>query len=157
MRIAIATISILFPLISGCSGWEGPRPESIPESMVLAPGAQEVLQVTFLADESGYSIAGMQRAMGAPTLGINQDNDVLVVAVGSNGDTVSSISVPNPRVVRTAGSSRPDSAVLQQAALTVYLADPASIDLLRVTVREGPNSDLRQEFSMKEYQQLQTD
>lgn len=157
MRIALATISVLLLLVSGCSGWEGPRPESIPETMVLAPGAQEVLQVTFQADESGYRITNVRRAMGAPTLAINQDDDVLVVAVGSNGDTLTSISVPNPRLVRTAGSRKPDSAVLSQAAFTVYFADPASVDRLRIAVRSGPNSDFKRDFSLKEYEQRQLD
>jgi hypothetical protein len=157
MRIAIATISVLLPLIAGCSGWEGPRPESVPERMVLAPGLQEVLQVTFRADDSGYTIINMRRTTGAPTLGINQDNDVLVVAFGDNGDAVSSISVPNPRVVRTAGSTKPASAILSQAVFTVNFASPASIEGLRVSVRNGPNGELEQEFSLKDYRHVQKD
>ena len=114
--------------------------------------APKLPTIAFVADDSGYTITDMRRAMGAPTLTINQDNDVFVVAVGSNGDTLSSISVPNPRVVRTAGSRNPDSAVLSQATFTVSFANPGAIERLSLSVRKGPNGEYKREFSVREYQ-----
>ncbi|MGH8195653.1 MAG: hypothetical protein ACREQ8_14825 [Woeseiaceae bacterium] len=110
-----------------------------------------MLQVTFRATAQGYAITRMRQVMGAPTLAINQDRAVLLVAADPNGSVVASVSVPNPRVVHTAGSRDPATAVLDEATFTVNFPDPQAIRSIDVTVREGPNAAYKQRFPVQDY------
>lgn len=151
MRLVNTLILLLAVPVSGCSGWEGPRPEDVPEQAVLAPQSEQVLQVTLKADSTGYSVSSMRRTSGAPTLAIDQNKDVLITATDAAGKVLSTVSVANPRIVRTAGSSRPDSAVLDEATVTVNIANPDMVSRLGVQVRQGPNEGYKQQFSVREH------
>ncbi len=151
MRMFNTMILLLAVPVTGCSGWEGPKPEDVPEQTVIAPQSVQVLQVTLVADDDGYSVAGMRRTSGAPTLTIDQNKDVLITATDAAGKVLSTVSVANPRIVRTAGSSRPDSAVLDEATVTVNIANPDIVSRISVQVRQGPNSGYKQQYSVREY------
>ena len=111
MRYLTPTVTLL-ALLAGCRSSDGPRPEDVPTQTQLAPNLVEVLQVNFEATDAGYTLVQTSRAMGAPTLAIDQGRDVLITAKDAAGRPLRSISVYNPRQVRTAGSTDPAQAVL---------------------------------------------
>jgi len=151
MRISIATLCLIIVSASGCAGWEGPRPEGVPTQTAIAPQATSVLQVTFKADASGVTVVDLRQVTGAPTLAIDQDRDVLITALDAQGNVAGSVSVFNPRLVRTAGSRDPASAVLDEATFTVSFPDPDRIATVDLKVVRGPNEDFQERFSVAQY------
>jgi hypothetical protein len=147
---ALATL-LLALLLPGCSVFsasEGPDPDDVPRSMTLAPGEADVLELTFDVSASGYTLAGTRRTLGAPTLGIVQDRDVLITARDASGHVVQTLSVDNPRLVTTAGSKNPGTGVLDRATLTVRLPSPDTIRIVEVLVRSGPNERESRSFDI---------
>jgi hypothetical protein len=149
---AIATflpiVLALMPCLPGCASLrsEGPDPEDVPATQVLAPAAAELLALTFEASAAGYALVGTSLTAGAPTLAIDQDRDVLISARDDSGHAFQSVSVFNPRLATTAGSTNPATAVLDRASFTVRLPHPDRIRSVDVVVRRGPNEGVRQTF-----------
>ena len=146
----LATLLLALSL-PGCAVFhasEGPDPDDVPRSMTLAPGEVDLLELTFDVSASGYTLAGTRRMLGAPTLAIVQDRDVLITARDASGRVVQTLSVDNPRLVTTAGSKNPGTAVLDRALLTVRLPSPDSIRIVEVLVRSGPNERETRSFDI---------
>ncbi len=151
MRFSKATLCLITLSASACSGWDGPRPEEVATRSAIAPQATQVLQITFKASSSGYTVVDMRRTAGAPTLAIDQNRDVLITAVDSKGNSLGSVSVFNPRLVQTTGSRDPDSALLDEATFTINFADPDAINALDLRVVRGPDGEYHAQFLVKEH------
>lgn len=121
------------------------NPDSMPTTLPLQGERVPVLVVTFTATDAGYTAAATTR-QGVPTSAIHQDRDVLVVARDPSGAHVASVSVDNPRLIRTTGARDPATAVRAHGTFTLALPNPDRIATVEVTVRRGPNADFKETF-----------
>ena len=148
MRTTIL-LSALAVLLACCRASQGPDPERVPTQRQLQPAAQSVLQITLEASDTGYRVVDAQIVEGAPSLSIDQDRDVRITALSASGRPIGSVSVFNPRLARTAGSTNPDQAVLDRATFVVRFPQPELVHSLEVEVRRGPNEPLRGELELQ--------
>jgi hypothetical protein len=146
-RLAFAFVLALCSL--GCTTSEGPRPEDVPRRQLLVPGAVPLMRVTFEADEGGYRVVDTVRAVGAPTLAIDQNRDVLITAYDATDQIVGSVSVSNPREAHTVGTDNPELWTLPRGTVTVRLPKPDEITSVEVTVRRGPNANYRERLRVR--------
>lgn len=109
--------------------------------------AVPVVAVKFEATDAGYTMKAF-RAMGVPTSQIDKNRDVVVKASNSAGGVVSTVSIFNPRDVRTVGSKQPGQAVRPKATFTVFFPKPDEVTAIEVNVLRGANSGLRQTFTV---------
>jgi len=155
------TLLITTLLLSGCATFsnsesaENPRyarneigPEQIPKQIELYK-PQSVLRLTFEASASGYRLVGSKRVAGVPTSTIDTGRDVTVTALDADGQTVSQVSVQNPREIHTTGSRKPEMAVLDKARFSVAFSNPERITRVSVEVLRGPNAGREQVFDVK--------
>ena len=119
-------------------------PEDPPREFTLFSPVP-VLVATFEATESGYTVS-LAQALAAPSPTIDQSRDVVVRALGADGEPLATVSVFNPRDVHTAGSSQPDRAVRESGSFTVAFARPEAIRALEVEVVRGANEGLEASF-----------
>lgn len=151
MKTLIAICAAL--ALSACSGERNSQhekefgtfnsdPEKMPESRTLySPGPVLLLRVE--ATESGYTVRPF-RAMGAPTSTLNRGGDVVIKSLDASGKVLATVTVENPRLARTAGSQRPEIAVLPAGSFTVSLGKIDSIRNIEITVMSGPNAGFKQ-------------
>jgi hypothetical protein len=144
--LSLTAVALLSAVLGACGTTAGPRPEDVPERIDLADETIPVLQVQLRATESGYSLVSSRRATGIPTLSFDLEREVVLTARDENGAVVAALSVPNPRSAHTTGARRPRTVVLPEGFLFVRLANPDTIQRLEISVRRGPNQDLRQSF-----------
>lgn len=130
--------------LCACTTALGPRPEDVPTTFDSEAGAMSIVQVEFRATPSGYTLLGVRRSLGEPTLAFDPDGDVLITALSEDGTRLASISVPNPRSAYAADGTEPHEFVLEEGFLSVRLARPESIRQLELTVRKGPNEAFHQ-------------
>ena len=123
-------------------------PQKVPATMPVYGVQESVLVATFITTKGGYR-AITRIGQGVPTSTIHQSRPVLVTARGGTGDVIASVSVFNPREIRTAGTSKPDSAVADSSSFTVTLPKPDAIRRLDVAVRRGPDSGYRAGFAIE--------
>lgn len=151
------TVVLVALALSACSGERNAQnekeygsftadPENMPQTRTLYSPVPVVL-VRVEASESGYTLRPFS-AMGAPTASLIQTGDVLLKALDADGRVLASVAVSNPRVARTAGSKRPEIAVLPSGVFTVMFGKPDSIRNIEVTVLNGPNAGLKQTFPL---------
>ncbi len=151
MKTMIAVLVAL--ALSACSGERNSQhekeygtfnsdPENMPQSKTLYSPVPVVL-VRVEATESGYTLRPFS-ALGAPTSTLVQTGDVLLKATDAAGRVLATVAVENPRVARTAGSKRPETAVLPSGSFTVAFGKLDSIRNIEVTVLTGPNAGLKQ-------------
>ena len=141
-------VALVLPACSLFSKQEGPDPDDVPRTMTLAADSVELLELSFEASEGGYALTGSRRTTGAPTLAIVNDRDVLITVRDGSGKPVHTVSVDNPRVVQTAGSSKPGSAVLPRATFTIRVPRPDDVRSVDVMVRGGPNERFTRSFTV---------
>ena len=160
MRI-VTLLMITTLLLGGCATFsksesaENPRyarneldPEQMPKQIDLYK-AQSVLRLTFEVSASGYRLISYERVNGVPTSTIDTGRDVIVTALDANSKTVSQVSVQNPREIHTAGSRKPEMAVLDRARFSVAFSNPERITRVSIQVLRGPNVDHKQVFDLK--------
>ena len=145
---ALTLLIACLPACSMFSKHEGPDPDDVPRSMTLAPDSVDLVELTFEASDAGYALTGARRTSGAPTLAIINDRDVLITARDGSGKPVHTVSVDNPRLVTTAGSSKPGTAVLPRATFTIRLPRPDDVRSVDVMVRGGPNERFTRSFTV---------
>ena len=150
MRAFMLTLLVAtcLPACSLFSRHEGPDPDDVPRQMTLAADSVDLVELTFEASEGGYALTGTRRTNGAPTLAIVNDRDVLITARDASGKAVHTVSVDNPRLVTTAGSSKPGTAVLPRATFTIRLPRPDDVRSVDVMVRGGPNERFTKSFTV---------
>ena len=121
--------------------------DDVPKEIAVHAGSIPVLQVTFRATESGYTLIHVGHTLGTPTLALDPDREVLVTARNARGEPIVALSVPNPRV---ATGEPPDncSFVLFEAVLNLRFPEPEPIHSLETFVSGGPNKGLRQVFTI---------
>lgn len=141
-------VALCLPACSMFSKQEGPDPDDVPRQMTLAPGAVDLVELTFEASDGGYALTSAHRTIGAPTLSIVNDRDVLITARDGSGKAVHTVSVDNPRLVHTAGSSKPGTAVLPRATFSIRLPRPDDVRSVDVMVRGGPNERFTRSFNV---------
>ncbi|MBX2992341.1 MAG: hypothetical protein KF749_14415 [Bacteroidetes bacterium] len=117
-------------------------PENMPATRTLYSPIP-VLLVRVEATKDGY-IATPFRATGVPSPTIHAEGDVMLKALDEQGRAVSIVAVDNPRAIRTAGSTKPDTGELDKATFTVTFAKPDNIRSVEITVIGGPNAGLKQ-------------
>lgn len=108
-----------------------------------------VLVLTFIATTEGYTIKKNFVTMGVPSQAVDLNREVLITARSGSGEVVARVSVFNPREIHTAGSDKPEIAVLDKAHFTISLPKPDLIKTIDVEVRRGPNASLKQSFKLK--------
>jgi len=133
---------------AGCKS-VGPNPEDVPSEQDLVPDAVPVLLVTLLATDAGYQIIDTSRRLGALTLTIVQNRDVLITAYDDEERVVESVSVSNPREANTAGTDKPETLILEKSTVTVRFAAPDEIYSLGIIVRRGPNAGYEARLPIK--------
>jgi hypothetical protein len=124
------SLALVVGALGGCSANGEPEPlpappvdpENVPTRFTLSSPVP-VLVATFEASESGYEV-DLSLAQGVPSSIIDQNRDVVIRALDANGETLSSVSVFNPRDIHTAGSRDPDRAVRASGSFTVAFARP---------------------------------
>lgn len=141
--------STLALLLACCRASEGPDPGKVPTQRALQPATQPVLQFVFEASDSGYRIVDAQVVEGAPTLAIDQDRDVRLTARDAAGRPIATVSVSNPRLARTAGTSNPDEAVLDRGTFVVRFPKPDRIQSVVIEVLRGPNEGLERDLQFQ--------
>jgi hypothetical protein len=104
-----------------------------------------VIAVKFEATDTGYTMRAF-RANGTPTSKIDQNRDVVIKALDGQGTVLGSVSIFNPREVRTTGSKNPGTASRPNATFTVFFDQPDNIRNIEVNVVRGPNEGLRQTY-----------
>ena len=154
-------------LITGCGANEAASeqtfgkpqddPRKVPESFTLYEPIP-VLAVKFEASKEGYRMTPF-RALGAPTNTIDQSRQVLIQVFDGQGEIISSVSIDNPREIHTVGSTKPEQNILSQAEFTLFFANPDLIEILTVSVLDGPNKGLVETYKVnpKELKFLDTD
>lgn len=146
--ITSLTLALVVSFLGGCSANGEPEPlpappadpENVPTQFTLSSPVS-VLVATFEASETGYEVT-LSLGLGTPSSTIDQNRDVRVRALDADGETLSSVSVFNPRDIHTAGSSDPDRAVRATGSFTVAFARPEAIRSLEVEVVRGANEGL---------------
>lgn len=141
MRNLLLT-ALLVPPLAACQTSVGPSPEDAPGRIQLTRAPVEVLQVTFEATEAGYGLVEVSRVLGVPSRAIHEDRPVRITALDESGEPVHSISVFDPREVRTTGTRDPSTKVRASGTLILRFANPDSIRSFDVEVHEGPNAGL---------------
>jgi hypothetical protein len=104
-----------------------------------------IIAVRFEATNAGYTMRAF-RANGTPTSKIDQNRDVVIKALDGQGTVLGSVSIFNPREVRTTGSKNPGTATRSNATFTVFFDRPDDIRNIEVNVVRGPNEGLRQSY-----------
>lgn len=104
-----------------------------------------VIAVRFEATDAGYTMRAF-RANGTPTSKIDKSRDVVIKALDGQGTVLSTVSIFNPREVRTTGSKNPGAATRPTATFTVFFDQPDNIQNIEVNVVRGPNEGLRQSY-----------
>lgn len=117
-------------------------PENMPTTRTLHTPVP-VLLVRIEATKEGYTAMPF-RAMGVPSPTIHTEGDVVLKALDEQGRAVSTVAVDNPRAIRTAGSTKPETGELDKATFTVTFAKPDNIRSVEMTVISGPNAGLKQ-------------
>lgn len=150
----VLVASCIVALSYGCIGQQERRVSSAPQVTPPAEGALfgelvPVLLVTVTATAQGYGAESVIRS-GVPTSAIHQDRDVAIVARDAAGKQIASLSIENPRLVRTTGSSNPATDTRDTGTATVALPNPAQIRTIEITVRRGPNEGLREQFAVSD-------
>lgn len=146
---ALALSLLLVTCLPACSmfgGSEEAEPGDGSSATALAAGSVDLVELTFEASEGGYVLTGSRRTSGEPTLAMVNDRDVLVTARDASGKAVHTVSVDNPRLVRTAGSGKPATGVLPRATFIVRLPRPDDVRSVDVMVRGGPNERFAKSF-----------
>jgi hypothetical protein len=141
MRSLRATLALA--LVAGCAS--PASPDDVPLESVVDEGLLRVLQVTFRATDSGYTLVHVRHTLGTPTLGFDPDREVLVTARDARGQPIVALAVPNPRTVTCLG---PVATTRAEAFLNLRFPEPVSIRSLEAVVRGGPNEGLRQVFAI---------
>lgn len=122
------------------------EPKSIPKELSLYQ-QESVLIVRFEATAQGYSMTG-RKGLGVPTMAIVLNREVVITARDGNGKALGTVSVFNPRDVRTTGSKRPARDVLDKGSFTVAFPSPDHIRSIDVFVRGGANAGHKQAFNI---------
>lgn len=106
-----------------------------------------VVAIKFEATETGYTMRAF-RANGTPTSKIDKGRDVVIKALDGQGTVLSTVSIFNPREVRTTGSKNPGTATRPTATFTVFFDQPDNIRRIEVDVVRGPNQGFKQNYSV---------
>lgn len=159
MKQIIFAVSV-FLLIGGCGARQASvedkyvhhslNPNDVPEKIVLN-NPIPVLVLTFSVTDEGYTLEKGTETLGVPTQTTDQTRDVMIIARSPSGETISTVSVFNPREIHTAGSDNPEKAVLEKGTVTVALPKPEEIKHIDIQVIRGPNADLKKSFDMDKY------
>lgn len=148
LRLAFLAVSSALALAS-CDQSKSPddqfaktllKPGEVPTQLQLNAKAEAVVVITIRASDAGYQIVNTRQMLGTPTMGIDKSRDVLITAQNSSGQALATISVFNPRVIRTTGARNPATDVLSDATFSIAL--PAATQKISITVRSGPNEKL---------------
>lgn len=122
-------------------------PDTIQEDISLFD-TEPILLFKFTASESGYALKTIV-SRGNPTTDLYQNRDVQIKVLNAAGDSISTISVFNPREIRTAGTTEADSTVLKTATFAVSVSQSIGAHSIEVTVLRGPNSDFNKIFPIQ--------
>jgi hypothetical protein len=106
-----------------------------------------VVALKFEASDAGYTMKAF-RATGVPTSTIDQNRDVVVKASDAQGRPLASVSIFNPREIRTVGAKESAQAVRPKGTFTVFFAKPDEVTAIEVNVVRGPNAGFTQRFSV---------
>lgn len=154
MRIELGIVLLAVACMTACAatGKDQPKevgvtaadPRHMPTEVTLYKNVP-VVGVRLTASDAGYTMSAF-RASGTPTSAIDQSRDVIVQALGQSGQPLSTVTVDNPRAVRTAGSKRPGQAIRPSGDVTVFFAKPDQVRSVSVSVLRGPNEGFKQVF-----------
>jgi hypothetical protein len=121
-------------------------PQNVPRDRTLY-NLVPVVALKFEASETGYTMKAF-RATGAPSSTIDQNRDVVIKASDGQGRLLASVSIFNPRDIRTVGAKQPAQAVRPKGTFTVFFAKPDEITVIEVKVVRGTNSGFTQRFTV---------
>lgn len=107
-----------------------------------------VLQVSFRAAPSGYTLLSTRRLLGKPTLAFDPTHDVRVTARDGEGHEVALMSVPNPRTAYACEEEDRGEFQLAEGLLILRFPYPDQIRQLDLLVLRGPNEALHQVFTV---------
>ncbi|WOI53894.1 hypothetical protein [Parvularcula sp. LCG005] len=112
-----------------------------PSDFVEVP-MQKVLVVAVEATKGQYAVrTGLD--LGVPTEGIITDREVVIRALGRQGEPLYVVSVANPRLGWTTGTKDPERFELDEGAFRVAFPADQPIAVIELEVLDGPDRGLK--------------
>jgi hypothetical protein len=121
-------------------------PQKVPKDRTLQ-NPVPLVGARFEASDAGYVVT-MFKTTGVPSTKIDVNRDVVIKAFDEQGKLLDTVSVDNPRDVRTVGANKPAQTVRPKASFTVFFANPDAVRSFEVNVVNGANAGYKQSFAV---------